>query len=408
MAVFEYVAINSAGKKVKGVIDADSSKAARNKLRGKGLFPTSMAESGEKPKSQGWNIQIDFSGGGISIAKLAILTRRIATLVGAGMTLVDSLRAVAEQIEVPSLKTVIAQLADDVTEGSSFANALRKHPKIFPRLYINMISSAESSGTLDLILERLADLYEAQSDLQNKVYSALTYPVLMLVLCVFAVVILLTYVVPKITAIFEGQGATLPLPTQIVVWMSEAMKSYWWLGGLFIILMYFVLQHYKSTEDGKRKLDALKLRVPLLGQLLVKVATIRFSRNLGNMLGAGVDMLSALAIARSITGNLIFEDAVDDAIVGVSEGKSLSVELKKSGVFPTVLIHMINTGENSGRLEPMLLKAAQSYENEVDTFLARLTSTLEPILIIFVAAVVGGIIFSVMLPMLELSSIAAG
>lgn len=408
MAVYEYTAINAKGKTVKGVIDAESSRSARQKLNDRGIFPTTMHEGEEQKPNSSWNLKIELGSKSIGASGLAILTRRLATLVGAGMTLVDSLKAVAEQVEKPKLKKVVASLADDVTEGASFADALRKHPKIFPRLYVNMVSSAETSGTLDLILERLADLYEAQADLQSKVYTAITYPALMLVLCVVAVVVLLTYVVPKITAIFESQGAALPLLTQFVVWLSVVLKTWWWVILALLIIGLVLFRRYKATDKGQEKIDEILLKLPLVGGLVQKIATIRFARNLGNMLTGGVEMISALNIAKSITGNRTFEAAIESAAEGVSEGRSLSSELKKTGAFPSVLIHMLNTGENSGQLESMLLKSATSYENEVNTFLARLTSTLEPILIIFVAVVVGGIILSVMLPMLELSSIAAG
>ncbi len=408
MAVFKYVAINSSGKEKKGVIDAENARAAKLKLQKEGLFPRSLKEGGENDGNSGWNINIDLTKKKVDTTELAVMTRQLATLVQAGMPLVDSLLALSDQLENPFTKGVISEVCDEVREGSSLADAMLKHSNVFPKIYVNMVSSGESSGKLDIVLTRLADLYESQAALRRKVVSALTYPSLMLVICILAIVLLLAFVVPEITAIFVEKGKTLPLPTRIVVGLSSLILNYWWLLIALAVLPVLWLQYYKKTPEGREKLDHLKLNIPFVGNLTTKIATSLFARNLGTMLASGVELLSALGIARNIVGNVIIEKAVDSAIDGVREGKSLSSELKRTGVFPTILIHMLGIGEKTGDLEPMLLRAADNYDSEVDSVLGRLTTILEPIMILFIAIVVGGILLAIMLPMLEMSNLMSG
>lgn len=407
MAVFTYKALNAKGRSIKGVIDADSPRQARLKLKSQGIFPTQLEEN--RTQEAGVNALEAYLPGRsrkVSSSQLAVMTRQFATLISAGMPLVESLKALGEQLDTPTLKEVIAEVRDQVNEGSTLAEALKKYPEIFPRLFTNMVASGEASGSLDMVLERLADLLEAQSALQRKVISALTYPVLMLVLCFGVIILLLAYVVPQITSIFENQGAILPLPTRIVIGLSDFMKSYW-LGILALgVLAAIGFRRYSRTEKGRRKLDALSLRLPLLGALKLKVATSRFSRNLGMMLASGIELLTALSIVKNIIGNTILEEAVESAIVGVREGSSLANELNKSELFPRLLIHMTAIGEKTGQLEAMLLRAATAFESEVDAVISGLTSIMEPLLIIFLALVVGAILASVMLPMLEMTSLA--
>ena len=405
MPVYEYQAYNASGKVIKGVIEADSPKGARLKLRQKNILPTALVESTAKEKASGWNKQIQFGGNKISTSQLSISTRQLATLIGAGMPVVESLRALCEQLESTSLKRIFNDIGDKVNEGTSLANALKQHPKAFPRLYVNMVGSGEASGTLDMVLERLADLLEASAMLKRKVMSALTYPILMLVLCFVVVVLLLAYVVPQITAIFQDQKMVLPLPTQIVIALSDFTKQYWYLifGGL--VLAFYSFRAYARTQVGRKRLHTILLKLPLVGSLSLKAATARFSRNLGTMLSSGIEILQALAIAKNVVGNVVVEEAIEKAAEGVREGKSLAAELKKSGLFPPLVIHMSAVGEQTGALDKMLIRAAKNYESEIDAFITGLSSILEPILIIFLAIIVGVILASVMLPMLEMSSI---
>lgn len=406
MPVYDYEALDSSGKKIRGIIEADSSRGARQKLKSTGVFPTSLTEGKVRRSKKTWNIQVSFRNRRVNVSTLAMFTRQLATLIGAGMPVVEAFGALGEQIELPLLKEVVGEVRSQVNEGATLAEAMQKHPDVFPRLYTNMIAAGESSGTLEAVLERLADLYEAQAMLRRKVQSALFYPILMLVLCVAAIILLLAYVVPEITALFEDHGTALPFATQVVIALSDIVQGYWWLGLVVISMIVIVFTRYKKTEQGKETLDRIILGLPVLGTLTRKVATSRFSRSLGSMLTGGVTLLNALAIARNLTGNIILEQAVDNAIEGVREGRNLAEELRKTELFPPLLIHMTAVGEKTGSLESMLLKAATTYESEVDSFVTGLTSTLEPVLILTLAIIVGGILFSVMMPMLEMSSFA--
>lgn len=406
MAVYVYKALNEKGRQIKGVIDAESVRSARRQLKAKGIYPTSLEEGrAKKTKSFSFNDITANRGTKVSVSQLAIITRQFSTLVAAGMPLVDSLKALSDQIEQTAIRTVLADVTARVNEGSTLALALREHPGMFPRLYVNMVSSGESSGSLDMVLLRLADLLEAQAGLRRKIVSALTYPVLMVVLCCSVIMLLLGYVVPQITSIFEDQGATLPLPTRIIIAMSDFVQSYWWLVIGLIVAGVFGFGSYVKTERGRRKVDRLLLRVPIIGTLKLKIATSRLARNLGMMLESGIELLTAMNIAKNIIGSITLEEAVEQAREGVREGKNLSLELKKTGYFPKLLIHMVAIGEKTGQLENMLQRAADAYESEVDSVISGFTSILEPVLIIFLAGVVGAILAAVMLPMMEMTSL---
>jgi general secretion pathway protein F len=407
MAVFEYRALNSRGQNIKGVVDAESIRAARQKLRAQGIFPTTVTES-SRDTGRSWHQSIEIKRRSVNLGELSVMTRQLATLVGAGMPLVEALRALGDQIEAAHLKAVIAEVADQVNEGSSFATALQKHPRIFPRLYMNMVASGEVSGTLEVVLERLADLLESQAALRRKIASAMTYPVLMLVLCVMVIFLLMAYVVPQITGIFQDQKVTLPVPTQIVIALSEFFQQWWIAVAILMVLLGLLFQWYIKQPAGRRRFDGFLLHVPLFGGMVLKAATARLSRNLGTMLASGIEVLTALGIAKNIVGNVVLEEALEKASEGVREGRSLAAELKSAAVFPPLLTHMVAVGERTGQLEQMLLRAANSYELELNAFISGLTSILEPLLIVFLAIIVGGILAAVMLPMLEMANIAGG
>jgi general secretion pathway protein F len=401
MPVFEYKAFNQTGRKIKGVIESDTVRSARLKLKQQGIFPTDLSESRVRPQTSTFDLRLKR----VSTTQLAVMTRQLATLVGAGMPLVEALRALSDQIDEQRLRQVVAEVGDRVNEGLTMAEAMRTYPKVFPRLYVHMDASAEASGSLDLVLERLAELLEGQAVLRRKVLSALTYPILMLLLCLGVVVLLLSYIVPQITVMFEDRKALLPLPTRIIIALSNFLQGYWWvlvIVGAFAVVLF---QRYRTTVKGREALDRLKLRLPIFGGITRKVAMSRFSRNLGSLLASGVEVLTALGIVRNIVGNVVLEKIIADAIVGVREGKNLAAELSHGGEFPRMLIHMIAIGEQTGQLEQMLQRAATNYETEVSAMLTALTSILEPLLIVFLAAIVGTILAAVMLPMLEMTSL---
>jgi general secretion pathway protein F len=406
VAVFQYKGLDKRGRSVKGLIEADTVRGARARLRERDIFPSSIEESREQQGKKGRLALFDPANRRVGASQLALATRQLATLISAGMPLVDALRALSEQIDHPRLKRVVSEVGDRVNEGTTMAEAMREFPKVFPRLYVNMISSGEVSGSLDVVLERLAELLEAQVALQRKLLSALTYPVLMIVLCVVVVIILLTYVVPQITEMFAEKKTALPLPTVIVVGLSDFLRNYWiplLATGAFTVI---ALSRYAKTAKGRYRVDHLMLRLPVFGTMQLKIATSRFARNLGTLLTSGVELLTALGIVKNIIGNSVLEEVVERATDGVREGKGLAAQLNVADRFPRMLIHMIAIGEQTGQLESMLLRAANSYEMEVSALVSGLASILEPILILFLAVIVGTILASVMLPMLEMSSLA--
>lgn len=406
MAVFEYKALNAQGRTVKGVVDAEHVRGARLRLKKQGIFPTTLEESRKTETVSTKDVRGFFKNRKVSAVQLGLATRQLATLVGAGIPLVEALKALGDQLDQPRLKAVFAEVCDRVNEGSSLADAMRSFPKVFPRLFANMVASGEVSGTLDVVLERLADLFEGQAALQRKIMSALAYPILMVLLCLGVVTLLLTYMVPQLVEIFEENHAQLPLPTRIVIAMSDFMQAYWALLFLAIGGGALLFQRYAKSERGKKRLDAFKLILPIFGPMHLKIAAARLSRTLSTLLASGIELLTALNIVKNIVGNTVLEEAISNAREGVREGKGLAKELNKAGVFPKMLIHMIAIGEQSGRLEPMLQRAAVSYELEVNTLVSGLTSILEPLLILFLAVMVGGILASVMLPMIEMTSLA--
>lgn len=403
MAVFEYTGINQHGKSIKGTIDADSVRGARQKLRSQQVYPTDVREGTEAAaKDSARDVSKLFQTTRIKTKELSILTRQLATLVGAGLPLVSALQALSEQTDSLVGKRIILQIKDRVEEGSSLAKALAGYPTSFPGLYINMVASGEESGTLDAVLENLADYLEAQLELRRKVSSALFYPILMFGFCSLVVMGLLTFVVPSIVEIFQKQNAVLPLPTRILIGVSDTIINYWWAFGVGFVLLFFGFREYRRSPAGSRSIDRLILKIPVVGNLYIKLCTARIARTLGTLLASGVGLLTAMDIAKNIVSNIFVTEAIEEASVGVREGKSLANELSKSGIFPSLLSHMVAVGERSGRLEPMLLKAGKAYENEVNASLSGLTSLIEPIMIIVLGGVVFSIVIAVLMPMLDL------
>ena len=407
MPVYQYKGISSSGRAVSGSIEAESARSARMKLKATGVFPKSVEETRTRKDTKGfsWNPSVRLKSNKVSLSQLSVAARQFATLIGAGMPVVEAIRALCDQIDNDNLRQVFTEVGDKVNEGDTLANSMREYTKVFPRVYVNMVASGEASGKLDLVLERLADLFESQTILRRKIYSALTYPVLMLFLCLGVVVFLLAFLVPKITEIFKDKGAILPLPTRVVIGLSDFTQDYWHYCFLGAVAALFALRAYCRSVVGRKRLDKLKLSIPIFGSVILKTATSRFARNLGTMLDSGIELLRALSIARNIVNNVILEEAIDKAIDRIREGASLSSELKSSGLFPPLLTHMVAIGEKTGALDEMLLRAAKSYESEVDAFVNGLTSILEPLLIIFLAGIVAVIIAAVMLPMLEMTSL---
>jgi len=406
MPVFEYIALDASGKRRKGITEADNPRVARLKLKSEQLFVTEIKESSGRVAVGGSSIDVTkyFEKKDLSVKELSIATRQLATLVTAGLPLVAAISALADQSD-PLLRRMLVQIREDVEGGSNLSRALARYQKSFPALYINMVAAGEASGTLDSVLTNLASYLEGQVELRRKIFSSLTYPILMLFLCSAVIVGLLVFVIPRIVEIFIKQGAVLPLPTRIVIGLSDFILGYWPVIAIMIVGTVVFVRWYYATERGRSVIDNLLLKLPISGPISLKIATARVTQTLSTLLKSGVGLLAALDIARNIVSNVHLRKTIEDARIGVQEGRSLARELSKNGRFPVLLSHMIAVGEKSGELESMLERSGKAYENEVNASLAGLTSLLEPVMMILVGGVVLGIVVSVLLPMADLISI---
>ncbi len=406
MPVYEYTALDAKGKMTSGIIDADGARAARQKLRASGIFPVDVKESQEKPEKKTDRIA-DLSRylRRVKPAEIAIMTRQLSTLITAGFPLVSAIDALVPQTKSHRLKTVLAQVKDAIVEGQSFAQALSQYPRIFTPLFVNMVRAGETSGTLEIVLERLADITEKQQDLTNRIQTALAYPLFMCVIGTLVLFVLLTYIVPSITAIFLDMGQALPTPTRLLIFLSSFFKSFWWVILIVVIGAVIALHRAKKTDKGRYAYDKTILALPVLGVLARKLAVARFTRTLGSLLENGVSMLIALDIVKNIAGNVLLSSAVQKASQEVGKGQALWAALNEGQVFPQLSIQMIQVGEQSGELEGMLNKIADVFEKEVENSIMRLTSYLEPVMILVMGCVVGFIVLSICLPIFEMNQL---
>lgn len=413
MPVYAYKGLSQQGRNVSGIIDADTAKGARLKLRRTGVFPTELTEEQRRGTgaatgaSSFSNLNVNFSQyfERVKPVDLALTTRQLATLVGAGLPLVDCLSALIEQVEVARLKRILSQVREQVTEGGTLADALKQHPKVFSDLYISMVSAGEASGALDVVLLRLADYTEEYARLRDKVQSALTYPVLMALVSGGILFFLLSFVVPRITKIFTETRAELPFMTQILLTISGFMQDYWWFFLAVLIVAFISVRLSLRTPAGRLRFDRYVLAVPYFGKLLKKVALARFARTLSTLLTSGIGLLQSLDIVKNVVNNTVLSAAIEDARNSIREGQSIAPPLKKSGLFPAMMIHMIAVGERSGELEQMLAKAADAYDNEVDSSITSLTSIMEPVMILFMGGVVLFIVLAILLPIFTLNEL---
>jgi len=406
MPVFEFTALDARGKTTTGIIDADGIQAARQKLRASGKFPVSIREAQEalaKKSRREFGLGSWFSR--VKPADVAMITRQLATLIGAGFPLVSALDALLPQTHSHGLKRTLARVKDLVVEGNSFAHALGQFPGIFPPIYVNMVRAGETSGTLEIVLERLAEITEKQQALSNRIQAALAYPVFMLFFGAVVLFILLTYIVPTITSIFADMKQALPTPTRVLIALSSFFRDYWWTILIFAAAVIIGARQFRRTEKGRRWSDRVLLKLPMFGNLARKLAVARFSRTLGSLLENGVTMLVALDIVKNIVGNVLIADTVARAAEEVGKGKSLWLSLSEGRAFPMLSIQMTQVGEQSGELEKMLYKIADVFENEVETIIMRLTSYLEPVMILVMGGVVGFIVLSICLPIFEMNQL---
>jgi general secretion pathway protein F len=406
MGVFEYKGIEVAsGKAVKGIRDADSPKALRALLRRDGVLLTLATEEDERKAGAKREIKLLAFLQRPSTSDIAILTRQLATLVRAGIPLVEAIEALAEQVEKETLVRVLTGIGESLKEGTAFAKCLSAHPKVFPPLYVNMVAAGEASGTLEAVLERLADFMEGQARLKGKITSALAYPVLMTIIAGALVGVLMVAVVPKVTSIFENLGHELPWYTSLLILVSDIVAGYWWLIIGSIVGSVYIFRRWVATESGRRSWDGFKLSVPLFGRLNLLVAVARFSRTLATLLASGVPLLAAMDIVKNVLGNVVLETVIKDAIGSIREGESISEPLKRSGRFPPMVTHMIAVGEKSGQLEQMLENVSRAYESDVETKVATLTSMLEPLIIVIMGGMVGFIAMAIIMPLVQMNEL---
>lgn len=404
MAVYEYKALNTDGRSVSGIIDADNPKSARQKLRKQGIFPTEVFESrGKKSLNLSREVELSKYFQRVSNQDVSVMMRQLATLVGAGVPLIESLSAVASQLESEKLRLILTEVREKVNEGVSLADAMKVHPTIFTDLYVNMIGAGEQSGALDKVLTQLADYAEASEELRGKVIGALTYPFIMMGVSSILIGLLFTFVIPKITKIFEGMKITLPLTTRILIATSSFTLNYWYVVLIVGGALGYGTWRFFKTEAGISLYDKYVLKLPVFGRLLRMVALSRFSHTLGTLLHSGVPLLNALKIVRNIVNNRVIASAIDSARESIQEGHSIADPLKRSGEFPALATHMIAIGERSGQLEPMLFKVADAYNQQVDRMVSTMTTLLQPVMILVMGGIVMFIALSILLPMLQIT-----
>jgi general secretion pathway protein F len=406
MSVFEYVALDSRGRERKGFVDAPGVAAARQALREGGIYPVEIRQAKEKESSAlSSALEIGFLQK-ISAKEVSIFTRQLSTLLGAGIPLVPSFTVLLAQTKNPLLQKILAQIRADLNEGKSLTASMENYPRVFPPFYINMVKAGEASGTINLVLERLADFSESQQELVSKIRSALAYPLIMLLVGSLVILLLMTFVVPKITGIFADMKQTLPMITVILIAISNFLKSFWWLILLIIFAGIAAFKYLTTgTQAGRRLWDSFRLKAPVWGSLNMKIAVARFSRTLATLLQSGVPLLSAMEIVRNVVNNVYIGEAITRAAKDVEEGQSLAVPLAASGLFPPMVTEMIAIGEQTGSLEKMLNRIAIAYETEAQSDVMVMTSLLEPIMILLMGLIVGFIVFSILLPIFEMNQL---
>lgn len=401
---YAYKGRDAAGKIVKGKLDASSEGAVAARLRTMGLSPVSIDAA---PDGTGLSKEITIPGfsKGVGLKDLAIMSRQMSTMTSAGLSLMRTLSILAEQTESKALAKILVVVRDDVETGMSLSEAMRKHEKDFPPIMINMVKAGETGGFLDKALDTVAKNFEKEAELTNTIKSAMTYPIVVVGMVVLAVTGMLIFIVPVFKNMFEGMGGSLPIPTQILVTLSEQMV---WLGPLLLIGSItgrVWWKKNKNTRQVRKVVDPLKLKIPVFGMLMTKLAVARFSRNFADMIGAGVPILQALHIVGETSGNYVIEEALKKVADSVRQGKSIAAPLAEESVFPPMVIQMVAVGEDSGALQQMLDKIADFYDQEVKTMTDQLTSLIEPLLIAFLGIVVGGMIVALYLPVFNIATL---
>jgi type IV pilus assembly protein PilC len=428
MPRYDYVALDSRGIETKGSIDVASQNEAIGRVKEMGLFPTKIAEAdkvqakatgkkakgktpgkaGKKGGAMNFNIKIPGLGGKVKPKVLTTFTRQLATLVDAGLPLLRGLRVLEKQERNATLKGILGELALSIEGGSTFSEALAQHPKVFNRLFVNMVKAGELGGVLEVVLKRLAEFSEKAQKIKGKVKAALFYPVAVMIVAIGILILLMVFVVPKFRDVFGGMGMKLPAFTELVFEVSNMIKDHILetLGGVVVFVILFML--FIKTKFGRYAWDKFKLKMPALGPVISKVSISRFTRTLGTLVSSGVPILQALTIVKETAGNVIIANAVGKVHESVKEGETITAPLESSGVFPPMVVSMVDVGEQTGAMPEMLLKIADNYDEEVDNAVSAMTSLLEPIMIVFLAVVVGSIVIAMFLPLIAMISNLSG
>ena len=412
MAKFSFTAMDAQGKEVRGEIEADNQSAALARIKESGYFPTKVESMGggtATAAKKGGALDMElkmpkFLRGGVKTKQLTVFTRQMSTLVNAGLPLMKAIRVLQKQEKNETLKEALGEMADSIESGSTFAEALAAHPKIFDRLFVNMVKAGEVGGVLDVVLARLAEFQEKAEKIKGKVKSAMTYPLVVLVMAVSILLFLMTYIVPKFADIFGDLmgGKGMPMLTQMVMNASDVLKQNYLIVIGVVVGLVVVVKILAKTPWGRYGLDAFKLKAPVFGQLVTKNSISRFTRTLGTLMGAGVPVLQALNIVKETVGNEVISKAINTVHDAVKEGENMAPPIASSKIFPPMVVSMVEVGEETGALPDMLMKVADSYDEDVDNAVASMTSIIEPLLIIFLAVVVGTIVIALFMPLVSI------
>ncbi len=410
MAVFRYKAKHGPNDIVEGTIEAENQAAALNKLSFMGYFPISVSEdtrsgagastSSSKPKASMALFQR------ITIKDISAFTRQLADLLDSGVPLYRSVDILHEQATNPLFQQVLEDVKHSIKDGSTLHESLNRHPKVFSSLYINMVKSGEIGGMLESVLERLADFAEKEDETKSKIKSAMAYPMVMLCVGIFSVVFLLVFVIPRLTKLFSDMGQELPVPTQILIGVSSALTHYWWVIIISLVVVIYILRRWMQSSEGNIILDRLKLKIPVVKDLILKDEIARFGRTLSTLLSNGVPILQSLTIIVATIKNKVIQEEINGMVDDISKGAKLGECLKRCGYFPALFVNMVAVGEESGHIERALVKVAESYDKQVDRTIKVFTTLLEPLMIVVLGTILGGIVISMILPIFEISNIA--
>ena len=405
MPEFAYKATDSMGKIVEGLMEAPEEREVISKLQSLGYIPMKI---GHPSKARSFSLDIDLMAffKRVSSKDVMNFTQQLSTLISAGLPLERSLFIVAELTEKKELEKVITDILNGIREGISLADALAKHPRVFSKLYVNMVRAGEAGGVLEMVLERLVDFLESSQELKDYITSAMIYPMLLTGVCGLTIIILLAFVIPKFSTMFDDAGGGIPASAQFLLGMSEVVKGYWWAMAGVIGGIYFGIKKYLASEKGSLKWDELKLKLFMVKTLVQKIEVARFSRTLGTLIRSGVPILESLNIVKETIGNLVIAGSLTGIHEGIKEGEGISKPLKNANTFPSLAIHMITVGEETGRLDEMLLKVADTYDQDVRNAIKRLISLLEPCLILFMAFIVGSIVITMLLAIISVNDMS--